>query len=344
METKGRPVGGSGVLPYLNPPFVAAMFAPLALLPIGLFSGALFLIEIGAIVGGGVSLSRLLALERPGQRGLFWLVYLTCLSTTWVVLQQQLSMFLFFGWFGFAWFLMRGQHKLSGISLALLLVKPHAVLLPAALLLWKRDWEAFRPFAVIATILVLFSVAISGPSVLVEYPLFLLESGQREGVNTSTMFGWNGFIAGITDDGTPPLLLLAPFILSSLGTLIWAIRRETPWESQRGLPFLGLCLIVSLLLNPHLHLQDLVLLNLALAFGAAHHLSTTSRLGYWVPLAIVVWVAQLYGLKLQDVHGISVLTPVLALTLLTFVLALKQPATREVNNTSQFGREASQAA
>ena len=323
-DLMGRAVGGSGVLPYLNPPFVALLFAPFALLPLGLFSGVMFTLEVAMVVAGGQMLVRLVKPASGGLHFLLWLFYLTSFSTLWLVLEQQLSMLLFFGWFGFASFQTRGKEGWSGATLALTLIKPHVAILPAAVLLWNRRWRALRSFSLMAAALVLVSIAIAGPGVLRDYPRFLLESGRREGVNTSTMFGWNGLLATLTGDATPSMALLGPLTLATMAVAFFTWRGDAAGRPKQAHLTVGLALTASLLISPHLHMQDLVLLNLALAYGVAHSIAALGRVGVWGALAVLVWFTELYGLRLQDSFGLPVVTPVIVVVLAIFVAVLRR--------------------
>ena len=63
QEVMGRPVGGTGSLGFFNPPFVAAVFAPLTLLSVEMAGVVLFAINVGLVLGVTTVLRRMLNLR-----------------------------------------------------------------------------------------------------------------------------------------------------------------------------------------------------------------------------------------------------------------------------------------
>jgi hypothetical protein len=315
-EAMGRPVGGTGVLAYFNPPFVAAAFAPLAALPVEVAALVIGAITLALIVACIVALDRLLQLETPAQRLLLVLGFLTLHSTVRVLLHGQLSMFLLLGWLLFVLGQQRGRERWSGVALALLLVKPQMAVLPLGWLLWQRRWGALQVFAAIAAPLVVVSVAASGPAVIVDYPRFLIDSTSWEakwGVTPADMFGWSGFAARAAGFHSPAYYALwGALAAATLVVAGWII--AGPWQPERPRFLLaaGALSMASLLLNPHLFMQDLALMAVAIALGAAYAKRTAGGFGWWPAFALVVYVAQLYGLKLLDRPGVNVMTPLIA--------------------------------
>jgi hypothetical protein len=344
LESMGRSVGGTGVLAYFNPPFVAAAFAPISVLPVESASVLIGILCTALAFLAAFLLQRMLGLEERLHKVLFWLGFLSLHAVTWSVLHGQLSLLMLLGWLLFVLFQMKGKEKASGAALTLLLVKPQMAILPVALLIWKRRWAALAVFAAIAWILAMISVSISGISVITEYPRFLLNSTEWEGrwgVSPLGMFGWNGFLAHYVANNSP-LHRLATLALDAmtLGAAVFCFRGR--WEPQRPRFFLqcGALLGASLLMNPHLYMQDLSLAALIALFGLAHALQTKSRLHFWLALAGLTWFAQLWGLDLLDKHGLNVLTPVIALLTAGCLISLKTkpaPARLPVLDREQSG-------
>ncbi|MDI6858415.1 MAG: bifunctional glycosyltransferase 87/phosphatase PAP2 family protein [Dehalococcoidia bacterium] len=328
VRSMGRGVGGTGVLAYFNPPFVAAAFAPLSALPIE-WAAVLIGISCTALaLASALALERLLALESRRQRLFFWLWFLSLHSVTWCVLHGQLSLLMMMGWLFFIVFQMKGRESLSGAALALLLVKPQMAVLPLALLLWKRRWQTLATFAAIAWCLAMVSIAVAGVSVVFEYPRFLIESMGWEGkwgVTPQGMFGWSGFASRFLDNGSAGHLTLTWTLdaVTLLGALFCLRGR---WEPARP-RFLLQCaalILASLLLNPHLYMQDLTMMALAVVLGVAFARRTGQGLHLWIGLALLTWVAQLWGLRLLDDAGVNVLTPTLALLLVAAAVSLEK--------------------
>lgn len=327
VRSMGRSVGGTGVLAYFNPPFVAAAFAPISAMPI---ETATVLIGIGCTclaILAAFLLQRMLGLQERLHKLLFWLWFLSMHSVTWSVLHGQLSLLLLMGWLLFIILQMKGRERASGAALALLLVKPQMAVLPLALLLWKRRWAALGVFAAIAWVLAMVSVSVSGLSVISEYPRFLLHSTEWEGrwgISPLGMFGWNGFVAHFVANNSP-LHRATTLALDGVTLVAAVVCFRGKWEPQkpRFLLQCGFLLGASLLVNPHLYMQDLSLVALMAVLGVAFALRTGARLHFWLALAMLTWLTQLWGLRILDDGGINVLTPMTALLTVGCALSLR---------------------
>ena len=328
VRSMGRAVGGTGVLAFFNPPFVAAAFAPVSALPIETAAVLIGVACTSFALFSALLLQRLLGLEERLHRLLFWLWFLSLHSVTWSVLHGQLSLLLLMGWLLFIILQMKRRETLSGAALALLLVKPQMAVLPVALLLWKRRWQTLTSFAAIAWVLAMVSISVSGPSIVTEYPRFLMHSTEwqgRWGVSPLGMFGWNGFVAHFVENNSAAHLALT-LALDAATLLVAVVCFRGKWEPQkpRFLLQCGGLLGASLLVNPHLYMQDLSLMALIAVLGVAYALRTRVRLQYWLALAMLTWLTQLWGLRILDDGGINVLTPVVALLLAGCALSLRE--------------------
>ena len=327
VRSMGRSVGGTGILAYFNPPFVAAAFAPVSALPIETAAVFIGIGCTGLALLSAFLLQRLLGLKERLHKLLFWLWFLSMHAVTWSVLHGQLSLLLLMGWLLFIVLQMKGREKLSGAALALLLVKPQMAVLPVALLLWKRRWPALAVFAAMAWVLAMVSISVSGLSVITEYPRFLAHSTEWEGrwgVSPLGMFGWNGFVAHFVDNNSA-LHLASTLALDAVTLVAAVVCFRGKWEPQkpRFLLQCGSLLGASLLTNPHLYMQDLSLMALIAVLGVAFALRTGMKLQFWLALAMLTWLAQLWGLRILDDGGINVLTPVTALLLVGCALSLR---------------------
>jgi hypothetical protein len=256
--------------------------------------------------------------------------FLTLHSVVRVLLHGQLSLWLVLGWLLFVLCQQRGRERWSGAALALLLVKPQLAVLPVAWLLWQRRWGALQTFAAIALPLAVLSLAVSGPGVIVDYPRLLIESTSWDGkwgVTPADMFGWGGFAARAVGFHSPAYFVFwGTLAAASLVIAGWTI--AGPWQPRRPgfLLASGALTTASLLLNPHLFMQDLSLMAVAIALGAAYAKRTAGSFGWWPAFALVVWVAQLYGLKLLDRPGVNVTTPLMALLFVALVALYRRDA------------------
>jgi len=342
VKSMGRSVGGTGVLAFFNPPFVAAPFAPISALPIEKAAVLIGTSCTGLAILSGFLLQRLLGLKERLHLLLFWLWFLSLHSLAWVVLHGQLSLLMLLGWLLFIVLQVKGREKLSGLALALLLVKPQMAILPVAVLLWKRRWYTLATFATAAWGLAMVSVAISGPSIISEYPRFLLQSTEWQGkwgVSPLGMFGWNGFVAHFVDNSSASHLATT-LALDAATAFVAVLCFRGKWEPEKP-RFLLQCaalLAASLLTNFHLYMQDLSLLALVVVLGIAYALRTKTALHVWLALALLTWMAQQWGLRLLDDHDLNILTPMTALLLLGAAYTLRtkpQAATQPAAATAK---------
>lgn len=291
-----------------------------------------FALIVVAEIAGGVALQRLVGLKTNRERLFFWVWYASLFSLFWMAVEGQISMFLFFAWLGFYGFQSRGKEGWSGAALALGLVKPQYILLPLALLLAHRQWRALQAFAAIAGGLAVISIAVSGPEVLIEYPRFLVESTtwEEQGITPQTMFGWNSLITSITGDHSPSMALVGPLILLTLAGAVMAWRGPWAPQSPRFLLQIGVTILAALLISPHLYVQDLCLLTLVIGLGTVHSLKTTGGYGVWPWVAVAAWVGQLYGLELQELLRVNVMTPSMAALGVHLLLKLRNREAAEI--------------
>lgn len=325
QELLGRPVGIDGTLAYFNPPFVAAALAAPALLDVGPFSLAFLIFSIVLVLIVMHWLSRILQLG-GWKLVVFWIGVLSLKGTFWLLIQGQLSMLLLLGWTGFAFFHMREQPRMSGLFLALTLVKPQMVLPFLLVLVWKRQWETLRSFSVVAGGLVAISIAVSGPSVLIDYPVYLLDSTgfDGKGILTGNMYGLNGLVARITGDQTPSMLTMSLVYIPLIGVIAHAWWRAGDEALRADFPALfAMTLLASMLLNPHLYLQDLTLLVVITAFSVAHLRTRGQGMGIWPVLAVLMWLFQFYTHRLAEELNLNLLTPLMLVMFCATYLQLR---------------------
>jgi hypothetical protein len=303
----GVQIDTESVLPYFNPPFVALLLSPLAIAGLLPFAAALLALNAALLLLCGVVLQRAAGLIRAPDRLLFWSLWLTTLPVFVLMAQAQLTMLVLTGFLGWTILESRGHHRHSGLLLAFVLVKPQMALLPLCLLVWQRRWQTLTPFAGAAAVLVLMSVAVSGPGVLVEYPRFTLGS---TGWPVPNMHGWQGLLADVLGDETPPRVLFLALVSATFAATVWSWRAVRA-RNAAAFPLLAAVTIVAgLLANPHLYMHDMLLASLAIGLAALHSQRTTGGLGAWPAVAIGFWFAQLplhYVLPL-DVSFVTVAT------------------------------------
>jgi hypothetical protein len=344
-EIVGRKVGGSGSLAFFNPPYVALLFAPLALLSLATAGLVLLLINLALLIVTGVVIHRQLRITSRRVSAVYWLAVLSFEPALYVVGQGQLSMFLIWGFMGFFIFQRQGRPIHSGAALALLLVKPQSAILAVLILAWKRQWQPLAAFASVAAVLVMISLAVSGPSVLWRYPEFLIEStgwDGTHGVYTQHMYGWNGFMSTIfAKDSLAYIAATVLCIGATVGAVFYVLRDR--WRpSSSDFPFaMGVLALGTLLINPHAYLHDVALTGVILGFAfmacKANHLTSSGVL--YLGAAAFLWLLLSRTLWLQYELNLNLVTPLLAALLVLLVRdsrRLASTATRDVPKSPMY--------
>jgi Glycosyltransferase family 87 len=334
-DVMGREVGGTGTLAFFNPPFVALFFAPLALLPVATAALVLLILNIILLAIAGATLHHHMGIRKRWVSAAFWLAVASFESVFWLIGHNQLSMSLALGFLSFYSFQREDKPVLSGFALAFLLIKPQAALLALVILVWKRQWQALASFSAVACVLVMASIAVSGPSVLWDYPRFLIESTGWEGsrgIDTQGMYGWNGFFSTLTPyRGTLHILLTATATLATLGVVLFTFRGRWQPSSTRFPLAIGVLALGSLLTNPHVYLQDTVLLGLALVLGfVGWHQSREVR-AMWLALSVVTWFLLSRTMELQAESNLNLVTPLAAGMFLMLARGALQQDSTEVD-------------
>ena len=163
------PIAWPHLAPYLNPPILAAAWAPFAALPFKIAYVASTCALLGALLAGlGVLRPHLPALHArwPLVVGLS-ILFIPMFRTMTGAQNPALTFALFAG--GYA-SLQERRDVWAGVWLALLLYKPHYAALPALLLVLARRWRAVASFAVTAVAQYVVGAVLCG----VDWPVKML--------------------------------------------------------------------------------------------------------------------------------------------------------------------------
>jgi hypothetical protein len=264
LRLAGHPVGGTGTLAYFNPAFFAALLGPLG--AIGMdrayqawtaFGLALLALDLWMLWRLAPQLSR-------RDRVLLSLAFLTLYPVSYGLELGQFSAVLVTAWTGAYLLLQRGRDAWAGVALAPLLIKPELLIPVALYLVWKRRWRVFAALLPATAAAIAGSIAVTGLTAALHYPGYLLDSTtwSGSGVATNDMFNWSGIIAMKWDPAEFRLALAAVAALAAatLAALAYASRGTAAPRSQRYALEWLLVTMASVLVDPHLYLQDTVLL------------------------------------------------------------------------------------
>jgi hypothetical protein len=315
----GRTAGRVDGLAFMNPPFVAGAMQPLALVSFGVAQAIWFAVS-------AVMVAACIALLWPDLRRLrgrsavmFAIAAVASYPVYMSMLYRQLSPLILLAWVLAYRLGVRGHAMLAGAALSLALIKPQFAVVPVLYLLVTSRWRMLAGFAIGALVLAASSAALAGPYVsFIGYPAYLLETlrwREEFGVNRLDMFGWHAFIIRSLPGFDPTIGLLLTAVLCAL-TLIAAIViwRQPHRCDEMWAPALAIA-AATILISPHSHTHDLLVLMLPAALLAGRRGDAVSMAGaalllFAVPMGLV---------------GVNIATPMLAAFLLAvFVQALRR--------------------
>ncbi len=263
----GHPVGDAGFMGYLNLPFFAAALTPLTLLSLER-AYQVWTALCAALLAVDVWMLWRLAASLPRRTRIVLAVgFLTFLPVADGLLLGQVSLILLTGWMA-AFLLMRSGHDAwAGVALTALLLKPELLLPLLLLLAIKRRWHVLLGFAPFAACAVLASIPLVGLEATARYPAYVLSSANwpANAAGANAMFDWNGIVAMVWHQpaAVPAArLVVAVLSLASIVGLCYAWRGRFAPQSRRFAPQWMALTVVTVLVDPHLYLQDSVLLAL----------------------------------------------------------------------------------
>ncbi len=258
----GQPPWQVADLPFFNPPFIAAMLAPLALLP--LKASALLFMAL-SLVALAVTLRYLLRGFSRLEVGLWTLGIVTSMPFYYTLLHGQFSFLLLALFTGVYVLLKRRSDAPAGALLALLLMKPQLLLLPLVILLVDRRFAALRSFTTAGLALGLCSLLVAGPGGSFAYVRLMADATRwhnQDGIAIYAMFGWNAFFTDLLNNAHFSLVTVLS-LAAALGTITFCAaawrslpqrRDESTFDLRYAVLMLG-----TLLISPHLYGQDLII-------------------------------------------------------------------------------------
>ncbi|HUC87374.1 MAG TPA: glycosyltransferase family 87 protein [Candidatus Saccharimonadales bacterium] len=276
-----HPIGAEGYMPFLNPPFVAVLLAPLGSIP-ELPSRVLWLICNTILVSW-----LLLKLVQPLSLKHKWVAALLLLGTFPVyenLVEGQLSILILAGCFLALAAAKKNHNFVAGLWLTVLWIKPQLAIMALAGLLIFKAWDAAKGLIVGVVALVLVGLPITGYQIYIAYARFLVQVliAHTNGAGAAHPSVWqgqlkltagvNGLYTGIFGQYRVLLVDTATAItdLILIGTYFLAARTVRPGLSSpsRRLMLIG-GIGLMLLLDPHLFQQDVILAFIALPLLAA---------------------------------------------------------------------------
>jgi hypothetical protein len=244
-----------GALPWIYPPFLGILLAPLGALPYTFAWWTWFAINFALLLWSIRWLVSLLRLSQ-GRKVVFWLITLSFLPAFIALVQAQLSIVLLACFTGAIVSLERDRRVLAGALLACTLIKPQYCLPLLLVLALRREWRTLAGFALTAAAFTGIPVLLFGPGMIRGY-LAILRAAQgwhtRYGYGPRTNYGLAGFMQLLLARHTATMAANALIVLS-LAALVWLVYRRVQADAA-----LALAMLVGILASPHVLVHDLIL-------------------------------------------------------------------------------------
>ena len=258
----GQPSWQVADLPFFNPPFIAAMLAPFALLPIKTSAMLFMALSLGTLA---LTLRYLLRGLPKLEAGLWTLGILSSMPFYYTMLHGQFSFLLLALFTGVYVLLRRRSDAAAGALLALLLMKPQLLLLPLVILVVDKRFVALRGFAVAAAALGLCSLLVAGLSGSFAYVRLMADATgwhNQNGIAIYAMFGWNAFFTDLLHNTAFSLVTVLSLgaALGTIGFCAAAWRSTSQWRDEASFDLrYAVLMLGTLLISPHLYGQDLII-------------------------------------------------------------------------------------
>jgi hypothetical protein len=254
-----EPPFAGGLLPFNSPPWLAAVVAPLALLPLWLGFTIFTLASLGLLALAAWRL----AWGAGGTRLVATLLVLSAWPTVMGGIRGQ-STLAVAGLLGVsAAASLAGRQGWAGTQLGLAALKPTLPVVWLVRLVVERRRRMLLTAAAVVLGLVLLALVIVSPAALADYPRYLLSLAGADvapGVHVDEMINWRGAAMRLGADGTPLVLVGVVATLALVGTAWWWARR-----SPRA-PAIGAAIsfVATPLVIPHANQHEAILAMLGL--------------------------------------------------------------------------------
>jgi len=249
------------LMPFLNPPFLALFFLPLAKFPISIayvfFSSINIFLAIVAFYFLVFPIGKKSVAQTITLFGFFFF-YFPVLIT---LLQGQWSFLLLLGLIFASHLFSKNKKILAGVSLSLLLIRPHLLFIPVLLFFVKQQWRMLSGLGFGVFVFTLISYAIVGFTGLNAYARLLLLIpfwGNKLTVHPFLEPTLRGFLQSLFH--TSFILPILPIFIFGVLLTLFLVKK-----SLLSFNFAAL-IIVILFTSIHTNYHDLVLLLLPCVF------------------------------------------------------------------------------
>jgi hypothetical protein len=260
-EIAGHPLADKAVLIYIHPPLLLPVLWLLARLDYPVAYIGYCLVQSLLAVAGLPFLFRMLR-AKNWPRPQIWVLMIGALLFQPLfisILKGQDTAFCLLAEILWLCGLLRDDDRMAGLGLSLTLIRPQIAIVLAIPFLFNRR-KVFGWFCVGGAALGLLSLAMVGLTGVRDYLRILAVSagGQEYGLNQSAMFNFTGLALRLFPHVDPGMIRWLAWVLFAAGivglSVLW---KAAPMIQIRHI---GLAVLTSLFVAPHLHYHDLTLL------------------------------------------------------------------------------------
>jgi hypothetical protein len=313
---KGDPRAGNGAWSkFYNPPFFALLLAPLTLFELH----TAYLVVIGVNIAAGVLLvylmGRILRWRQPAT--LLLVLGLFSFTPLYFVFQHAQPSLLLALLLAASFLAMEARaSRASGVLLVLAGLKPQWLALPALVLL-QRDRRALLWWALAGVVVIGLPFVLVGWRGVSDYLSIVLDRGGGDISDqnfSAAILSWSGFLRALT--GSPQPLLWALLAAVTLVAFLFILANGDVRLSSAA------AIIATLLVVPHSHPQDWVVVAVAAAIALSRDAPVASHLGTCACLLAVYlagndWPNESYAVSVGQ-HAAYWITPAAAALLFWF--------------------------
>ncbi len=274
-------IGGSfanGVLPFVNPPYVATLFGALGKLSLGVGYWVWAAMNVGLLVVLFSLLHKIVRLEtKQWRRFALWAVAAAPVWST--LMGGTFSLWVCVGLAGFVLAMQEDREVSAGVWLGLVAFKPQYLPAIVVLLIARRKWRALGGFAGAMAALLAVSlpwVGVDGYRKFLSLLLSFTNEGAKYSAHSELMWNVRGLLTRLIERGTlsaansdswlvlkhdalTSRIALALFVCGLIG-VFWA--RRFPLRIH-----LALMICAMVILSPHGHVHDTILMLVAVGLA-----------------------------------------------------------------------------
>lgn len=337
-----HPVSALGYMPFLNPPFLAVLLAPLAALPIFEARVLWVLLNVGLMLSLAILLTKSIA--NKYLRALILMLIVCSYPVLQNLIQGQISIIILAGCLFSLLAYEKNKLAISGAWLSVLLIKPQLALFAVLGLLLYKQWQMLKGMATVGLIIAVITVPFTGIAPYSTYATFssAVTSGHFSGAGVleptawqgslSYAFGLNGAFTSLFGQANVSLVNVFTAISAlSLGLLLFlTVKKQKPGLGSKNARLVLASLIAgAMLVNPHAYAHDLILAFVLLAIV----------LPIWhKPTAILLFLTLLLLSYIDDMFGLHFTTLSLCLFAVYTYVAVYRLNTKNVFKTPRLSR------